>query len=229
VELRELNAWDVSPGEARTIQCELAPRVIREGEPGDVQWIAGVDSGLPGGRARAVVVVDRYPDLETVETAVAELDLTFPYVPGLLSFREMPAVVEALRTVQSAPDLLIVDGQGIAHPRHFGIACHIGLMVDRPTIGCAKSILVGHHDPVGDEVGDWQPLIYKDEVVGAALRTRPRTKPVYVSIGNRISLESAIDWVLACGRGYRLPIPQRQAHSLASPPAHPQGAGDAMV
>jgi len=102
-------------------------------------------------------------------------------------------------------------------------------MVDRPTIGCAKSILVGHHDPVGDEVGDWQPLIYKDEVVGAALRTRPRTKPVYVSIGNRISLESAIDWVLACGRGYRLPIPQRQAHSLASPPAHPQGAGDAMV
>jgi len=225
VELRELNAWDVSPGEARTIQRELAPRIIRDGEPGEVQRIAGVDSGLPGGRARAVVVVDQFPDLVTIETAVAECELTFPYVPGLLSFREMPAVVEALRRVQATPDLLIVDGQGIAHPRHFGIACHIGLMVDRPTIGCAKSILVGHHDPVGDEVGDWQPLIYKDEVVGAALRTRPRTKPVYVSIGNRISLESAIDWVLACGRGYRLPIPQRQAHSLASPPRAPSGPG----
>jgi len=216
VELHELNKWDVSPGEARTIQCELAPRVIREGEPHDVRRIAGVDSGLPDGRARAAVVVDQFPDLLTVETAVAERELTFPYVPGLLSFREMPAVVDALRQVQTTPDLLIVDGQGIAHPRHLGIACHIGLMVDRPTIGCAKSILVGHHDPVGEAVGDWQPLIYKDEVVGAALRTRLRTKPVYVSIGNRISLESAIEWVLACGRGYRLPVPQRQAHSVAS-------------
>lgn len=216
MELHELNKWDVSPGEARTIQCELAPRVIREGELHDVRRIAGVDSGLPDGRARAVVVVDQFPDLLTVETAVAECELTFPYVPGLLSFREMPAVVEALRQVQTAPDLLIVDGQGIAHPRHLGIACHIGLMVDRPTIGCAKSILVGHHDPVGEAVGDWQPLIYKDEVVGAALRTRLRTKPVYVSIGNRISLESAIEWVLACGRGYRLPVPQRQAHNVAS-------------
>lgn len=193
--------------------------MIRDGEPRDVRWVAGVDSGLPGGRARAVVVVDQYPDLTTVETAIAERDLTFPYVPGLLSFREMPAVVAALREVQTAPDLLIVDGQGIAHPRHFGIACHIGLLVDRPTIGCAKSILVGQHDPVGEEVGDWQPLVYKDEVVGAALRTRLKTKPVFVSIGNRISLESAIEWILACDRGYRLPIPQRQAHQLASPRA----------
>lgn len=216
MELRELNSWDVSPGQARAIQSELAPQLIREGEPRDVKWVAGVDSGLPGGRARAVVVVDSYPDLTTVETSIAECPLLFPYVPGLLSFREMPAVVDALRKVKTVPDLFIVDGQGIAHPRHFGIACHIGLMVDRPTIGCAKSILVGHHDPVGEEVGDWQPLIYKDAVVGAALRTRVRTKPVFVSIGNRISLESAIQWILACDRGYRLPIPQRQADRLAS-------------
>ncbi|HEX5417187.1 MAG TPA: deoxyribonuclease V [Chloroflexota bacterium] len=216
MELRELNAWDVSPGEARAIQSELAPLIIREGEPSDVRRVAGVDSGLPGGNARAAVVVDQFPDLTTIETTTAECPLTFPYVPGLLSFREMPAVVQALRRVQAVPDLLIVDGQGIAHPRHFGIACHIGLIVDLPTIGCAKSILVGRHDPVGDEVGDWQPLIYKDEVVGAALRTKVRTNPVYVSIGNRISLESAIEWILACGRGYRLPEPQRQAHRLAS-------------
>lgn len=216
MELRALNPWDVSPGEARAIQCELAPRVIREGNPRDVQRVAGIDSGLPEGRARAVVVVDSYPDLVPVETTVAECPLTFPYVPGLLSFREMPAVVAALQKVTIAPDLVIVDGQGLAHPRHLGIASHVGLLLDRPTIGCAKSALVGHHALVGEAVGDWQPLIYRDEVVGAALRTRLRTKPVYVSIGNRISLAAAIEWVLACGRGYRLPEPQRQADRLAS-------------
>ena len=171
---------------------------------------------MPTGKARAVVVIDSYPDLTPVETETAEISLTFPYVPGLLSFREMPAVVAALQKVATPPDLLIVDGQGIAHPRYLGIASHVGLVLDRPTIGCAKSILVGRHEPVGEQFGDWQPLLYKGEVVGAALRTRPRAKPVYVSIGNRISLESAIEWVLACCRGYRLPVPQRQADRLAS-------------
>ena len=165
---------------------------------------------------RAVVVIDSFPDLTPAETEIAEEPLSFPYVPGLLSFREMPAVVAALRKVTIAPDLVIVDGQGIAHPRHLGIASHVGLLLDRPTIGCAKSALVGHHEPVGEAVGDWQPLVYKSEVVGAALRTRSRSNPVYISIGNRISLDAAIEWVLACGRGYRLPVPQRQADRLAS-------------
>jgi deoxyribonuclease V len=216
MELRNLNRWDVSPTEAVAIQSELGRLVVEDGEPTNVRRIAGVDVGLPRGMARAAIVVDSYPDLAPVESAVAERPLLFPYVPGLLSFREAPAIIAALTELSDRPDLIIVDGQGIAHPRRFGIASHIGLLLDLPTIGCAKSLLVGHHGPLGDTVGDWVPVEYRRQTIGAAVRTRSHVKPVYVSVGHRISLESAIHWVLACGEGYRLPEPQRQAHRLAS-------------
>jgi deoxyribonuclease V len=177
-----------------------------------VRRVAGIDVALPGDEARAAVVVDSYPELAPVETALADQPLTFPYVPGLLSFREAPAVVAALRQIRNPPDLVVVDGQGIAHPRRLGIASHIGLILDLPTIGCAKSLLVGRHEPVGDERGAWQPIYHDGEVIGAAIRTRPGAKPVYASIGNRIGFDAMVHWVLELSRGYRLPIPQRQAH-----------------
>ena len=212
---RSLNRWDVSPTEARQIQDELAPCVIREGDPQNVRFVAGIDVAMPNGGVRAAVVLESYPDLSVVESATADCPLTFPYVPGLLSFREAPAILAAWAKVTIAPDLIIVDGQGIAHPRHLGIASHLGLILDLPTIGCAKSLLVGHCPPVGPDRGDWSPLEYRGEIVGAAVRTKVRTNPVYVSIGHRISLEAAIQWILACCRGYRLPNPQRAAHFAA--------------
>lgn len=215
MELREINRWDLSPGEARAVQLALAPNVVRDGEPGEVHRVAGIDVALPEGEVRAAVVVDDFPGLTPLETVTADQPLTFPYVPGLLSFREIPAVVAALRRLQTPPDLVVVDGQGIAHPRRLGIASHVGLMLERPTIGCAKSLLVGKHEPVGPERGDWKAIYAGGEVIGAAIRTRPGAKPVYASIGHRIGFEAMIFWVLELSRGYRLPIPQRQAHVAA--------------
>ncbi|HVB97151.1 MAG TPA: deoxyribonuclease V [Chloroflexota bacterium] len=212
---RELNAWNVSPGEAVTIQNQLAPFVIRDGSPRNVRLVAGIDVALPDAVTRAAVVIDSFPALSQVACATADCPIGFPYVPGLLSFREAPAIIAACAKITTEPDLVIVDGQGIAHPRHLGIASHIGLILDLPTIGCAKSLLVGTHEPVGEQRGDWQPITYKGQVIGAALRTRLGTKPLYVSIGNKISLESAIHWVIACCGRYRLPEPQRQAHHAA--------------
>lgn len=213
--IRVLNCWDVSPEAARAIQSELAPLVVRHGEPKNVRLVAGIDVALPPERVRAAIVVDSFPELAVIDSATADCPLTFPYIPGLLSFREAPAIVAACEKLPLEPDLVIVDGQGIAHPRRLGIASHVGLMIERPTIGCAKSLLVGHHPEVGPNPGDWQPIEDRGEILGAALRTRRGVKPVYVSIGHRISLEAAIHWVLACCRGYRLPEPQRQAHRLA--------------
>jgi deoxyribonuclease V len=215
MELRELNRWDVSPSEAEAIQRELAPLVITTGNPTEVHWVAGVDVALPENLARAAVVVDEYPGLTPVETELADAPLVFPYVPGYLSFREAPAIIAALRKVTTRPDLVIVDGQGIAHPRGMGIATHIGLLLDLPTIGCAKSLLVGRHGPLGNDRGNWAPIEYRHQVIGAAVRTRPGVTPVYVSIGHRIGLDSAIDWILNCTSRYRLPEPQRQAHRAA--------------
>ncbi len=213
--LRTLNRWDVSAAEARQIQADLAGLVVRTGEPESVKLVAGIDVAFPAGIVRAAVVVDSYPDLRMLDGTTADAPITFPYVPGLLSFREAPAIIAACEKLPLEPDLVIVDGHGISHPRRIGIASHIGLILDRPTIGCAKSLLIGKHRPVGENRGDWQPIEDHGEIVGAAVRTRAGVKPVYVSIGNRISLEAAIRWVLACTRGYRLPEPQRQAHRLA--------------
>jgi len=179
--------------------------------------VAGVDISARDARGmvKGAVVVLSYPELALVETSVVECKVDFPYVPGLLSFREAPAAVAAFEKLTLAPDLILVDAQGIAHPRRFGFASHLGLLLDTPTIGCAKSILCGRHGPLGLESGSYAELIDNDEVVGAALRTKERTTPIYVSIGHKMDLPDAIKYVTACCRGYRIPEPTRLAHLAA--------------
>ncbi len=200
------------------IQRELAARIVREGGPKDVRRIAGVDIAVdkPRGRGTGAVVVLSYPELELVDVAVEEAPLTFPYVPGLLSFRETPVLREVFRRIAGPVDLLLVDGQGLAHPRRFGLACHLGLLLDAPAIGVAKSRLLGEHGPLGEAAGSRADLLDAGEVVGGVLRTRVGVKPVYVSIGHRIRLPEAEAWVLRCCRGYRLPEPTRLAHQAAA-------------
>ena len=161
------------------------------------------------------MVTLRYPELIVAAGQTAQGTVEFPYVPGLLSFRELPLVLRAFEEMASAPDLVFVDGQGIAHPRRFGIAAHLGLLLDVPTIGCAKSWLIGDHEEPGMEAGSYTPLVDGGETIGAVVRTRSGVKPVYVSIGHKVSLEQAVQWVLACCRGYRLPEPTRMAHQAA--------------
>ena len=213
--------WDLDEAEARVLQRELARQVVREDRFGTIRTVAGVDLGFPrtpdgGELGRAAVVVLRWPDLDLVEERVVEQPVTFPYIPGLLSFREAPVGLAAITSLERRPDLLLVDGQGLAHPRRCGIACHLGLLLDLPTIGCAKSLLVGQAEESGPDPGDWTPLVNRGETIGAALRTRPKTRPIYVSIGHRVSLTSAIALVAQCGRGYRLPEPTRLADRIAS-------------
>jgi deoxyribonuclease V len=214
-----LHPWQVSAQEAIAIQESLRQQVIREDRFARLQTIAGVDVGFEndGKITRAAVVILQYPGLELAETCVARCPTTFPYVPGLLSFREAPAVLEALDRLRALPDVLICDGQGIAHPRRLGLASHLGLITGLPSVGVAKSRLIGQHEPVGVERGDWQLLWDGGEVIGAAVRTRKGARPLYVSIGHRVSLETAIRLVMACTGSYRLPEPTRQAHRLASP------------
>lgn len=213
-----LHSWQVTAQEAIAIQESLRDQVICEDRFGDIKTVAGIDVGFEegGGITRAAVVVLRFPELELVETSVVRRPTTFPYIPGLLSFREAPAVLEAIDRLHTLPDLLICDGQGIAHPRRLGLASHLGLWTDIPSIGAAKSRLIGQHEPVHEARGDWQPLWDAGELIGAALRARPGAKPLYISTGHRIGLETAIGMVLACTRAYRLPEPTRQAHRLAS-------------
>lgn len=210
--------WDVTPAHARAIQIEGRAHVIAADRLGDVRRVAGIDVGFEAGGAisRAAVAVLEYPSLRLVESAVARLRTAFPYVPGLLSFREIPAALEALARLSAPPDLLLCDGQGYAHPRRFGLACHLGVLAGLPSIGVAKSRLIGTHDPLPQPKGDWVPLLDGGETIGAVLRTRTSVAPLYVSIGHRVSLPTAIRWVLACTTRYRLPETTRQAHRLAS-------------
>jgi deoxyribonuclease V len=212
------HAWDVTPKEARALQRALRSQVIVEDAFGEIRYVAGLDVGFEEGGAvtRAAVAVLRFPELTLHEQMIVRRATSFPYVPGLLSFREAPAVLEAIDQLATKPDLLLCDGAGIAHPRRFGLACHLGLLSGIPSIGVAKSRLTGTHEPVPDERGLWVPLLDGDEVIGAALRTRPRTRPLYISVGHRINLESAIDFTLRCTKGYRLPETTRWAHKLAS-------------
>jgi deoxyribonuclease V len=215
---RELHPWDVTPQGAKEIQEELRSRVITVDQLGPVNLIAGVDVGFEanGRITRAAVAVLCYPGLELVQKTLVRQPTSFPYVPGLLSFREVPAILNALAQLDAIPDLFLCDGQGYAHPRRFGLACHLGLLCDLPSIGVAKSRLIGTHEPVGQERGSWQPLMDEGEVVGAALRTRTGVKPVFVSLGYRISRETAIDFTLQCSPKFRISEPIRQAHRLAS-------------
>ncbi len=212
--------WDLSAEAAAALQQELAARVSRTGRPENVKLVAGVDlaAGHRDGQARAAVVLLNYPGLEIRQVVTAEGVLTFPYIPGLLSFRETPLILRAFEQITTAPDLIFVDGQGVAHPRRFGIACHIGVLFDLPTIGVAKSWLIWREvkpaEP-GPNQGDRVILYARDGPVGAAVRTRPGAAPVYVSVGHRLDIEAAVEWTLACVRDDRLPEPTRLA-DLAS-------------
>ena len=212
--------WDLTPKEAMALQETLRARVEREDRLGSVRCVCGIDVGFEQGGAvtRAAVVVLSFPALEPVENAVARRKTTFPYIPGLLSFRETPAVLAALGRLKTAPDLLLCDGQGIAHPRRCGLASHIGLAADIPSIGVAKTRLIGADREPPDRRGAWAPLIDAGETIGAVLRTRVGVKPLYVSIGHRVSLATAIRFTLACCTRYRLPETTRHAHRLASGP-----------
>jgi deoxyribonuclease V len=209
---------DLSPGEARRLQGEIAPRVV-EGPPLDlsrVRYVAGADVSTQGDRGYATVAVLSFPGLSVVEVRGFEAPLNFPYVPGLLAFREIAPVVGALEQVESEPDAVIFDAQGLAHPRGLGLASHLGLFLDVPAVGCAKSRLVGEHEEPGPEKGSAKDLVYRKKVVGKVVRTRTGVSPVYVSVGNRIDLDSAVELVLACCTKYRLPETTRQAHNAAN-------------
>ena len=213
--------WNVTPQEAIRLQSALADRVRQADDFGPIRFVAGVDVGFEQENtiARAAVVVLQFPSLEPIAAAIARKPVTFPYIPGLLAFRELPVVLDAFEKLEHEPDLIIVDGHGFAHPRRFGIACYLGVLLDKPTIGCAKSILVGRAAPTENRVGAWTPLLDKGETIGAAVRTKLNTargiNPVYVSIGHRVSLETAIDFVLSCTKGYRVPETTRYAHRVA--------------
>jgi deoxyribonuclease V len=224
-----LHAWDLTPDEAARVQTGLRAQLVLAWDGREVHSVAGVDVSLPASQtqARAAVVVLRFPELIPLEGVTADAPLVFPYLPGLLSFREGPAVLAAWEKLQHKPDLVMFDGQGIAHPRGLGIAAQMGLWLETPTIGVAKSRLYGRHEGPGPKPGDRADLIGSDGArIGAVLRTRERTNPLYVSPGHLIDLETAVQFVLACTRSYRLPEPTRWAHKFAAGealPAPPEG------
>jgi deoxyribonuclease V len=211
------HGWQVSPARAREIQSNLAGEVSRTGNVIDPRFIAGVDISVNrwAKTGTGAVVVLSYPALDLVESQMVTDRIEFPYVPGLLSFREAPLILAACEQLSVIPDLCMVDGQGIAHPRRMGLASHLGLLLDIPTIGCAKSRLCGSHEEPGNQAGSYANLLDDGEVTGAVLRTRADVRPLYVSIGHKIDLPTAIHWVLTCCRGYRLPEPTRLAHQAA--------------
>ncbi len=217
MKIERLHSWQVSLTEALDLQQRLAAQVSRSSEVANPHFIAGVDISVnkAQGMATGAVVVLNYPELRVVETKVVNGGLDFPYVPGLLSFRESPLTLAACERLTITPDLILVDGQGIAHPRRFGLASHLGLFLNTPTIGCAKSLLCGQHEVPGEKPGSYAEVVDRGEVIGAVLRTTLGVKPIYVSIGHKVDLQAAIYWVLECCRGYRLPEPTRLAHLAA--------------
>jgi len=225
------HSWNISPTQAVALQRRLAERVIVAPLAGEVRTVAGVDCAFVDSKGRsgraawgaksgvrivAASVLCHAKTMDILATRKVVRPCRFPYVPGLLSFREAPAVIEAVRRLPARPDLLMCDGQGIAHPRRLGLASHVGLLLDLPTIGVAKSLLTGRHRPVGPGRGRRVQLRDAGEVIGAVVRTRNRVKPLYVSPGHRIALAQAVRWTLACCRGVRLPEPTRQAHLLVT-------------
>lgn len=218
MKIEHRHEWVLTAEAAVVIQQELRQEVVTHDQFGVVNYVAGIDVGFEedGKITRAAVAVLTYPELQFCDQAIARRPTTFPYIPGFLSFREVPAVLDALERVQTVPHLLLCDGQGIAHPRRFGIACHLGVLTNIPAIGVAKSLLVGKYDEVPEERGAWVKLQHKGDTIGAVLRTRPKTKPLFISLGHRISLETALAYVMGCTTKYRLPETTRHAHKLAS-------------
>jgi deoxyribonuclease V len=212
-----LHPWNLKPEAAIALQTKLAPRVIRESRirPADIATVAGVDAGYGNGSAHAAVAVLNLADLKVLEKAGASKPVTFPYVPGMLAFREGPAILAAMGKLKSRPDLIIVDGHGIAHPRRFGIASHIGLLTDIPSIGCAKTILCGDYQEPQCTRGRISYLIDGGETIGAVVRTRTAVKPIFISIGHLMNLNDSIQIILKSCRGYRLPEPIRRADHLS--------------
>jgi deoxyribonuclease V len=209
--------WDLTPREARRLQERLRARVVLEDDFAPVRFVAGADLAFdPASEiAFASVIVYRFPALAEVERRRARRKLRFPYVPGLLSFREGPVLLAAFARLRTEPDVILIDGHGLAHPRRFGIACHLGVLFDRPTIGCAKSLLVGEHAEPAAPAGSTTPLLLGGERVGVVLRTRENVKPIYVTPGHRVSLDSAVELVRACLDGFRIPKPTREADHYA--------------
>lgn len=216
--IEKLHGFGLSPEEARRLQERLASGV--EAGPAldleEVRYVAGADVSTQDGMAYATVVVLDFPGLSVVEAQGFEAPLEFPYVPGLLSFREMPSLLGALEKVETAVDVVVLDAQGLAHPRRIGLASHVGLFLDVPTVGCAKTVLVGKFEEPGMEKGNATDLVHRGEVVGKAVRTRDGVSPVYVSVGNGVDLGSSVELVLSCCTKYRLPEPTRQAHNAAN-------------
>ena len=210
--------WVKTVAEAKVIQSELRQQVIKSDRLGEIKHVAGVDVGFENKFAvtKAAIAILTYPELKLVEHKVARIPTVFPYVPGYLSFREIPAIIAAFPQIETIPDLILCDGQGYAHPRRIGLACHLGVLLDIPTIGVAKSLLVGKHDEVSPTKGSQQPLIDNGETIGVVLRSRTNVKPIYISIGHRISLPTAVEYVTGCLTKYRLPETTRWADKLAS-------------
>jgi deoxyribonuclease V len=211
--------WPTTAEEAVAMQQELRNQVITTSDRlGSVKLVAGVDVGFENGGevTRAAVAILRFPELTLVDQAIAKIPTSFPYIPGLLSFREIPALLLALEKITVAPDLILCDGQGIAHPRRLGIASHLGLLIDIPTIGVGKSLLVGRYEMPSEERGSWSPLIHYKETIGAVLRTRKGFNPLFISPGHLVSLETSIEYVMKCTTKYRLPETTRMAHHMAS-------------
>ncbi len=218
--VRRLHDWELSPKQARELQQRLAGRLVRSGRLRSCELVAGCDVAQDRAQRRcwAAVVLMRFKPgaaPEVVERVGAERPTTFPYVPGLLSFREAPVLFDAFAKLRGQPDLVLVDAAGYAHPRRFGLACHVGLALELPTVGCAKSRLCGQYAEPPVEAGTWSPLYYEGELVGAVVRSRTAVKPLFVSVGHLVALDDAVRTVLDCCRGYRLPEPLRVAHRYA--------------
>jgi deoxyribonuclease V len=212
--MKTLHSWDLSPSEAVALQNELRQEVEIQPLGFEPRLIAGADLSFNIGSdtVHAGIVVLSFPELEVVEECGVVTQATFPYVPGLLSFRESPAILDVWSKLKNKPDVLVLDGQGTAHPRRMGIACHIGLWLQIPTIGCGKTLLCGRYENLGEKRGDFAPLVHRKEVVGAALRTKDKVNPVFISPGHLCDLDSALSLILRCNGGLKIPEPTRRAH-----------------
>ena len=215
--IQKLHGWQINYTEARQVQEMLSGNISMENGFENPGLIAGVDISVRSAQdtARAAVVILSYPELDIVEVKTMEDQLRFPYIPGLLSFREAPLILSACQKLSVEPDILFVDGQGIAHPRRLGLASHLGLLLNTPSIGCAKSRLCGQHDTVPDEAGSFTHLLDNGEIIGAVVRSKTNVRPIFISVGHKIDLSTAIQWSINCCRGYRIPEPTRLAHIAA--------------